>query len=102
MNTRKRACRQRCEHSIGLLQLKLKRHTLHLSSPPPTHPTLLRYLSDHCFNGVALHADAMRCQHKTGKTSTVLALAQSLYGPNIYKKRILEMNASDERGIQGE
>lgn len=35
----------------------------------------------------------------TGKTSTVLALAKQLYGPRLYKLRVLELNASDERGI---
>lgn len=35
----------------------------------------------------------------TGKTTTVLALAKALYGPELYKSRILELNASDERGI---
>jgi len=33
-----------------------------------------------------------------GKTTTVLALAQDLYGPD-YLNHILELNASDERGI---
>jgi replication factor C subunit 2/4 len=36
----------------------------------------------------------------TGKTTTVLALARALYGPDLYKSRILELNASDERGIK--
>ncbi len=35
----------------------------------------------------------------TGKTSTVLALAKELYGPDLFKTRVLELNASDERGI---
>eukprot|EP00697_Spironema_sp_BW2_P012144 gnl/Spiro4/28215_TR13962_c0_g1_i1.p1 gnl/Spiro4/28215_TR13962_c0_g1~~gnl/Spiro4/28215_TR13962_c0_g1_i1.p1 ORF type:complete len:365 (+),score=135.03 gnl/Spiro4/28215_TR13962_c0_g1_i1:39-1097(+) len=35
----------------------------------------------------------------TGKTSTILALAKDLYGPEHYKDFVLEMNASDERGI---
>ncbi|KAI8879000.1 replication factor C subunit 2 [Backusella circina FSU 941] len=36
----------------------------------------------------------------TGKTSTILALANELYGPRVVKSRVLELNASDERGIQ--
>jgi replication factor C subunit 2/4 len=34
----------------------------------------------------------------SGKTSTILSLANDLFG-NEYKNRIIEMNASDERGI---
>ena len=35
----------------------------------------------------------------TGKTSTILALAKQLYGPELMASRVLELNASDERGI---
>ncbi|KAK9439343.1 DNA polymerase III, clamp loader complex, gamma/delta/delta subunit [Metarhizium brunneum] len=35
----------------------------------------------------------------TGKTSTILALAKQLFGPEMMKSRVLELNASDERGI---
>jgi replication factor C subunit 2/4 len=35
----------------------------------------------------------------TGKTSTVLAMCRNLYGPELMKTRVMELNASDERGI---
>jgi len=35
----------------------------------------------------------------TGKTSTILAVARELYGPTLMKQRVMELNASDERGI---
>mmetsp|Transcript_9043 Transcript_9043/g.13543 ORF Transcript_9043/g.13543 Transcript_9043/m.13543 type:complete len:345 (-) Transcript_9043:104-1138(-) len=36
----------------------------------------------------------------TGKTSTILAVARQLYGPNLLRKRVLELNASSDRGIK--
>ncbi|KAI4389758.1 hypothetical protein MLD38_001950 [Melastoma candidum] len=35
----------------------------------------------------------------TGKTTTALAVAHQLYGPELYRSRVLELNASDDRGI---
>eukprot|EP00731_Ephydatia_muelleri_P030306 Em0021g829a len=36
----------------------------------------------------------------TGKTSAILAVSRQLYGAELFKSRVLELNASDERGIQ--
>lgn len=35
----------------------------------------------------------------TGKTSTILALAKELFGTEFFRSRVIELNASDERGI---
>lgn len=35
----------------------------------------------------------------SGKTSLILAMAMELFGPIKYKERVIELNASDERGI---
>ncbi|KAF4656770.1 replication factor C subunit 4 [Perkinsus chesapeaki] len=34
-----------------------------------------------------------------GKTSAILALARDMFGPDLWRERVLELNASDERGI---
>jgi replication factor C subunit 2/4 len=36
----------------------------------------------------------------TGKTTAILALCKELFGPEYYKSRVKELNASDDRGIQ--
>lgn len=35
----------------------------------------------------------------TGKTSAIIALAKEIFGAGFYRERIIELNASDERGI---
>lgn len=34
----------------------------------------------------------------TGKTTTILAVCKELFGPEYYKSRVKELNASDDRG----
>lgn len=35
----------------------------------------------------------------SGKTSSIISFVNELFGPNIVNKRVIELNASDERGI---
>ncbi len=35
-----------------------------------------------------------------GKTSTILALAKEIFGTKYWSDRVIELNASDERGIK--
>lgn len=36
----------------------------------------------------------------TGKTTIILAAAREMYGPKLFNERVLELNASDDRGIK--
>lgn len=60
----------------------------------------------HIVNTITKLIDERRLPHLlfygppgTGKTSTILACARRLYGPKRLSSMVLELNASDERGI---
>jgi len=55
--------------------------------------TIRRFTETHTLPHLLLHGP-----QGTGKTSTIKACAQEMYGPK-YKSLCLELNASDERGI---
>ncbi|BFZ63339.1 Subunit of heteropentameric Replication factor C (RF-C) [Saitoella coloradoensis] len=70
-------------------------------------PTTLEDVSGHqdIISTIERFIDAGKVPHMllygppgTGKTSTILACARKIYGPK-YKNMILELNASDDRGI---
>ncbi|KAI2638180.1 replication factor C subunit 2 [Xylaria nigripes] len=83
--------------------------------PPRKQPWIEKYrpktlsdvtAQDHTVNVLQRTLQASNLPHMlfygppgTGKTSTILALAKELYGPEMMKARVLELNASDERGI---
>ncbi|KAL2756418.1 hypothetical protein ACRALDRAFT_2027958 [Sodiomyces alcalophilus JCM 7366] len=85
------------------------------SQPPRTQPWVEKYrprtlndvtAQDHTITVLQRTLQASNLPHMlfygppgTGKTSTILALAKELYGPEMIKSRVLELNASDERGI---
>jgi replication factor C subunit 3/5 len=50
------------------------------------------------FHGPPGKKDLKKLKKGTGKTSTIVGIAKDLYGKN-YQNFVLELNASDERGI---
>lgn len=61
---------------------------------------------DHVVSTVRKFIEASRLPHLlfygppgTGKTTTILALARELYGEKSFRHMVLELNASDDRGI---
>jgi replication factor C subunit 2/4 len=65
-----------------------------------SHSEIVRSLSNSLKSGSLPHL-LFYGPPGTGKTSTILALARELYSHNndIFRSRVLELNASDERGI---
>ncbi len=65
------------------------------------------YHQDHITNILKASMDTGNLPHLlfyghpgTGKTSTILALSKTLFGTELFRHRVLELNASDERGIK--
>lgn len=56
--------------------------------------TLHRLVSSSCLPHLLFHGPA-----GTGKTTTALAIAKTIYGDELWRAQVLELNASDERGI---
>ena len=91
-----RSTRQQCEHFLQMVTM------------PNSRPRTLADVTaqEHTVAVLQRTLGAANLPHMlfygppgTGKTSTILALAKQLFGPELIKTRVLELNASDERGI---
>ncbi|KAL9041933.1 MAG: hypothetical protein Q9214_003942 [Letrouitia sp. 1 TL-2023] len=56
--------------------------------------TITKFVDSNCLPHLLLYGPP-----GTGKTSTILALARRIYGPKNMRQMMLELNASDDRGI---
>lgn len=61
---------------------------------------IIKTLKDCIQNSLALPHCLFYGPPGTGKTTTALAISYELFGPKYFKERVLELNASDERGIK--
>ena len=61
---------------------------------------IIKTLTDCIQNSLALPHCLFYGPPGTGKTTTALAISLELFGPKYFKERVLELNASDERGIK--
>jgi replication factor C subunit 2/4 len=61
---------------------------------------IIKTLTDCIQNSLALPHCLFYGPPGTGKTTTALAISYELFGPKYFKERVLELNASDERGIK--
>jgi replication factor C subunit 3/5 len=75
---------------VSVKSSRQRRYCLRLFAPPPVS----RLAKEDRLPHLLLHGPP-----GTGKTSTVLALSRQLYGEKGAKTMTLELNASDERGI---
>lgn len=65
-----------------------------LASHSDIKSTLEKFMKDGSLPHLLFHGPP-----GTGKTSTILACARKLYGPQQFSQMVLELNASDDRGI---